>query len=204
MNPDFLSEHPSLPEGTRGRILQAAAKLILEQGYARTSTRAIAAEADINEITLFRHFGSKEKLFHEMVETFSDLPGLTDAMLGQLSGEFRADMQHIGRVFMQVMLARADVIRLVLCEAAHFPEVREVMVNNPRRLRQALAGYLRQQMQAGRVRQADAELAAQAFYGMFFSYVVLHSVLEEDPAQHKTPEQVAVEFADLFVDGLQA
>ena len=65
----FEPSHLNQPaEDTRGRILQAAVKLIVEQGYARTTTRAIAAEAGVNEVTLFRHFGSKEKLFHKMVE----------------------------------------------------------------------------------------------------------------------------------------
>lgn len=189
------------PEDTRGRILQAAVKLIVEQGYARTSTRAIAAEADVNEVTLFRHFGSKENLFHEMVERYSDLSQLIDAMLKPLTGDYRGDMLHIGRIFMQVMLERSDVIRLILCEAAHFPEVREVMAQNPRRLRLALADYLRGQMEKDVVRRQDPELAAQAFYGMFFSYAVLRGVLDEDPASGRPPEQVLEDFVNLFVDG---
>ncbi len=189
------------PEDTRGRILYAASKLIVEQGYARTTTRAIAAEAGVNEVTLFRHFGSKENLFHEMVETYSDLSRLEGAMLAQAGGDYRQAMQHVGHIFMQVMMARADVIRLVLCESAHFPEVRSIMAQNPRRLRQALAAYLQTQMDAGRVRKQDPELCAQAFYGMFFSYGVLRNVLEEDPAAGKSAHEVVDDFVNIFVDG---
>jgi AcrR family transcriptional regulator len=188
-------------EETRERILKATAKLIIEQGYARTSTRAIAAEAGVNEVTLFRHFGSKENLFHEMVEKNSKLSQLTDTMMKPLTGDYRQDMHHIGQIFMKVMMDRSDVIRMILCEAAHFPEVRTVMAQNPRRLRLALAKYLHQQMEVGVVRKQDPELTAQAFYGVFFSYAVLRGVLDEDPASGKTPDQVAQDFVDLFVDG---
>lgn len=50
---------------TRNKILKIALKLFSEQGYYVTTTKQIAQEAGINEITLFRHFGTKENLFQE-------------------------------------------------------------------------------------------------------------------------------------------
>ena len=47
---------------THERILAAAAQIFAEQGYIRATTRAIAAAAGVNEVTLFRHFGSKKNL----------------------------------------------------------------------------------------------------------------------------------------------
>ena len=51
----------------RTRILEAAAKVYAEVGYRGATTRRIAAEAGCNELTLFRHFGSKEVLIHEAI-----------------------------------------------------------------------------------------------------------------------------------------
>ena len=51
----------------RTRILEAATKVYAEVGYRGATTRRIAAEAGCNELTLFRHFGSKEALIHEAV-----------------------------------------------------------------------------------------------------------------------------------------
>ncbi len=47
-------------DDTRERILQAAAELFAEKGYARATTRSIAEAAKVNEVTIFRHFGSKK------------------------------------------------------------------------------------------------------------------------------------------------
>ena len=51
----------------RTRILEAATKVYAEVGYRGATTRRIAALAGCNELTLFRHFGSKEALIHEAV-----------------------------------------------------------------------------------------------------------------------------------------
>ena len=46
----------------RHRILQAAAKVYAEHGWRGATTRRIAEEAGVNEVTIFRQFGNKEAL----------------------------------------------------------------------------------------------------------------------------------------------
>lgn len=56
-------------ETIRSRVLQAAQELFGERGYAGTSTREIAARAEVSEPLLFRHYGTKANLFEEAVLT---------------------------------------------------------------------------------------------------------------------------------------
>ena len=49
----------------RDRILQAAARVYAEAGFRGATTRRIAQEAGVNEVTLFRIFGSKDALLLE-------------------------------------------------------------------------------------------------------------------------------------------
>lgn len=53
-------------EGKR-LLLESARILFAERGYAGTSTREIARAASVSEPMIFRHFGSKAKLFEEAV-----------------------------------------------------------------------------------------------------------------------------------------
>ncbi len=46
----------------RSRILEAAARVYALHGYRGATTRRIAEEAGVNEITVFRHFGTKSAL----------------------------------------------------------------------------------------------------------------------------------------------
>jgi hypothetical protein len=55
----------SRPMNVRDQLLAAAARVYSESGYRGATTRRIALEAGVNEITLFRHFGSKDALLRE-------------------------------------------------------------------------------------------------------------------------------------------
>jgi AcrR family transcriptional regulator len=187
-------------EDTRQRILDAAAQMFAEEGYARATTRALAAAAGVNEVTLFRHFGNKRNLFAAVVEEYA-APGLTAALQPELSGDYRQDLVTMGSEVLNLMLERRDAVRLMLCEAEHFPQVREVIAQNPRRLRQALSAYLRMQVEQGQVRRLHTEAAAQAFWGMFFAYSISLWLLDEAVQPELEPEELVAQFVDIFVRG---
>jgi len=50
--------------------MHEALKLFSEQGYYPTTTKQIAEEAGVNELTIFRHFGSKSNLFQVTTEHY--------------------------------------------------------------------------------------------------------------------------------------
>ena len=198
--PNRLVAQGEVPDDTRHRILQAAALVFAEQGYTRATTRALAAAAGVNEVTLFRHFGSKKNLFAAVLQQYGG-PALSAELEGLLSGDYRQDLLAVGKLLIQVLWERRDAMRLMLCEAAHFPEVQSVMVENPRQLRLAMARYFQQQIERGRVRAFDPEALAQAFIGMFFSYTIGRGILEDEIAPALSIEDLVVQFVDLFIDG---
>lgn len=66
--------------------MEVALKLFSEQGFYQTTTKQIASEAEVNEITLFRHFGNKESLFQETTAHYVediDLKGEIDRLVNQ-------------------------------------------------------------------------------------------------------------------------
>src|SRR5450755_3799684 len=54
---------------TRQRIRAAAEALFLRDGYARTTTKAIAREAGVSEMTVFLAFNNKAALLSEIIRT---------------------------------------------------------------------------------------------------------------------------------------
>ena len=52
----------------RDRILDAAKKVYAQHGFRGATTRLIAIEAGVNEVTLFRTFGSKAALFEALMQ----------------------------------------------------------------------------------------------------------------------------------------
>ena len=81
---------------SRARILDAAAALFRDQGYAAVSLRAIAAAAGMQSGSVYYHFGSKEEIVTEVLNlgiervhdqvstTIATLPVDADAELTEL------------------------------------------------------------------------------------------------------------------------
>ncbi|WP_181405976.1 TetR/AcrR family transcriptional regulator [Thermodesulfovibrio sp. Kuro-1] len=63
---------------TKEKILKSALKLFSQKGYLGTTTKEIAKEAQVAEVTLFRYFTSKENLFIDVLKSQSFLPTLKD------------------------------------------------------------------------------------------------------------------------------
>src|SRR4051812_6644831 len=65
----------------RDRILDAAKRVYAKHGFRGATTRLIAIEADVNEVTIFRTFGSKASLFDALLHSESvtaPVPALPD------------------------------------------------------------------------------------------------------------------------------
>lgn len=70
---------------TRLALLEAAARLFAEGGYAGTTVQQIAAAAGVTERTFFRYFGSKDELLaHRILAT---LPALRAAVVARPAEE---------------------------------------------------------------------------------------------------------------------
>ena len=75
---------------TSRHIMKVALSLFSEKGYYSTTTKEIARAADVNELTLFRHFGSKANLFQLTTEHY-----VIDAKIDHiLDGVEALDFKH--------------------------------------------------------------------------------------------------------------
>jgi hypothetical protein len=78
------------------------------------------------------------------------------------------------------------------------------VAENPRQLRLMLSNYLAEQMDQGNMIKYDPETLAQAFLGMFFSYVVLEGFLAESLGSQENPAEITHQFVNLFIQGTMA
>jgi predicted MPP superfamily phosphohydrolase len=92
------------PVEFKNNVLLAAAKLFLEKGYSQSTTREIAAAADVNVSTMKQFFGAKENIFTLLIAhrpaTFSVArdSGIDLLLCGHVhGGQFRIPL--VGGVF---------------------------------------------------------------------------------------------------------
>jgi AcrR family transcriptional regulator len=70
---------------TRCQLLEAAQKLFLRQGYARTTVDEITAAVDVSQRTFFRYFANKEQVALALMEDGAD--DFIDYLRARPSGE---------------------------------------------------------------------------------------------------------------------
>ena len=105
----------------RTSLVQATATAFTRAGFQATSMDDVAAEAGVTRLIVYRHFDSKEELYHAVLEQVS---GHLVEALDQQSGLLPADTGTGGRV-VGAMLAVArrnpDGFRLLWVHARHEP-----------------------------------------------------------------------------------
>lgn len=186
---------------TRERILKTAGRLFAEQGYARTTTRAIAAEAGVNEVTLFRHFSSKQNLLRAFVEQFN-AQGFPGTFEQNLTGSYPDDVRFMARAAMQSTIENFQLLRIMLCDALDVPEIRQAALEGARQNAALFADYFRRQIEAGVVRDdLLPEALAQTFDALFSSSLIVPLVFQTGLSPDMPAETLRDQMADIFIQG---
>ena len=110
----------SVPTDTRQRLLAAAARVFARDGLTGATTRAIAQEAGVNEVTLFRHFQTKDRLMAAVVgENFGSKDAEHRIPLPSPTDNLRADLIAYSRCYEKLLSANWPLVRTMLGEMHH-------------------------------------------------------------------------------------
>lgn len=134
----------------RQKILDAAARLYGEAGFRGATTRRIAIEAGVNEVTLFRIFGSKASLLAEAVRCCSPALAETPA-LPEEPRDPEAELTAWAEGHLTHLRENAPLIRTMLCEVDERPEIAARVGENPRAANCELRAYVERLRLARRI-----------------------------------------------------
>lgn len=183
-------------------IIECAMGVFGEKGYTATTLREIADKAQVTEMTLYRHFGSKENLFQEVIMRFSPASMLSEELDEQLTGDLKTDLTFLATSYLNITLTRANMIRLGFIEAPNNPELARVVGQIPIRLKSHLADYLHQLYQQKKIPQNNYEVLAEMFYSVLFQYVLFKGSLSQGDAKQLSEEWVS-NLVSLFTVGIE-
>jgi AcrR family transcriptional regulator len=182
---------------TRDHLLAAAARLYGEHGYRGTTTRRIAEEAGVNEVTLFRLFGNKTALLEEAIREHSQLhtvplPGVPQDPERELVKW--ATAEHRGLTTCRSMIRKA----MAEMEERRAPEC---MAQGPTGAGMMLRGYIERLEEHGFVaRGQDATAASAMLMGTLFADAMGRDLM---PAMFPHPVASALAaYVRLFLRGL--
>lgn len=175
---------PSRAEHKRAVILQAASDVFLANGYVGASMDDVAARAAVSKQTLYKHFGDKAALFHDLVTT---TVVTADAARGDepivVGGDVEGDLARFARHLLHGVM-QAGVLqlrRVVIAEATRFPSLgRQFHDLGLGKTVARLARMIEELQARGVVDVADADLAAQHLNWLVLSIPLNRAMLLGD------------------------
>lgn len=175
-----------MSEEIRNRILAAAGRVYAQYGFRGATTRLIATEADVNEVTLFRTFGSKAQLLQEMLRTHveaSAVPALPNDVSdpeGAVTDWCTAMLAHLRN--------HAQVIRKTIAEAEERPDAACQACEGPNSAGASLVLYVERLQEEGLADpDADVDVAVSMFMSAMFGDALYRDVMPTSfpqPADH--------------------
>lgn len=180
----------------RAQITNAARRLLLAQGFARTSMDAVSAEAGVSKQTLYSYFATKQELLETIISTELDRLELGEPPLDLITtlDTLRTSMLEFAVTLTQRMM-RPDsvaVLRLALGEAFLVPELREVVRQGlPVQILTRTERVLRHAAGLGLIRVPRPELAARMFMGPVMSFVIIDGIIRADAEEPPSRETLA-------------
>ncbi len=188
---------------TREKLLKATLKLISEKGYTGATTREIAREAGVTELTLFRNFGSKERLFEEVLNKYTFLPRLRELLPELQDLKYDEALIKVGIRFIETLKERKSMIKIMQSEVslAGSKKIRTIYTRFIKEMMQTFAGYVASLQEKGIIRPLSSELAASVFFGTLFSYFHREEIVQGGSVPRKDFEKKIREFVDIFING---
>lgn len=188
-------------DDTKQRIIDSARDCFARHGWLGTSTAEIARNAEVNEVTLFRHFGNKRRLFEEMCRCYINAQLDVLSQTVEQNASFEEILTRFAEVYFQTIGSNPDYVRRMLGEMSQHPdEVRQVIIDMMRPMREQFMNILRERQKRGEIRaEVNCEAAMESFIGLLFCNIVKPRFNEPS----FTREEYIRFCVELFIRGLK-
>ncbi len=193
-------------KSTKTRLIEAALELFTERGVTDTTTKAVADRAQVNEVTLFRHFGSKHGLLLAVTENLRLFAHL-EQTLGE-KGDSQPSIAQVLQDYTQNSLDALEkvpeLVRSVLGEAGQYPpENRLALGQRLIEANQHIAKHLARAIaQEGLEVRFPAETLSSLLNGLILGYFTINSTIEtEGDGLWLEREDFLASLVELFLHG---
>jgi AcrR family transcriptional regulator len=167
-----------MSEEIRNRILAAAARVYAQYGFRGATTRLIAAEAGVNEVTLFRTFGSKAELLQAMLH--SQVAANAAPLLSNDVSDPQTELTRWCATMLQYLRTTAHLIRKTIAEAEERPDAACAACEGPNSAAESLVVYVERLRDEGLADDdADVSTAISMFMSAMFGDALYRDVMPD-------------------------
>jgi AcrR family transcriptional regulator len=163
---------------SRERILEAARRVYAKHGFRGATTRLIAIEAGVNEVTLFRTFGSKSALLEAVLEQYSKAdsePAFPDEPSDPV-----AELTRFVRMNLERVRGMRPLLLHTMSEVDERPGAAEFACRGRHDVHDTITSYIRR-LQARGLAAADLDVDVAAV-------MLVATVMSDAMARHFVPD----------------
>jgi AcrR family transcriptional regulator len=198
----YVCTHLHNMQDTEDKILDATIKLLDKVGWKGATTKRIAAEAGVNEVTLFRKFQNKELLLkaakkrnaNKFLEELESLFNIDD------SGDIENYLITIWENASKIIAKRINLIRISMEEVRGIPIEEKVLPKISKMIIDHLASYFQKQIDKGIIRDINPEVAALNIFSIVFQIEIVWKIYNQNPPLDD--RFITKNFLEIFLNGI--
>jgi TetR/AcrR family transcriptional repressor of mexJK operon len=159
---------PAARLSKRERVVVAASKLFLDDGYGATGMDAIAKEAGVSKATVYSYYGDKSSLFADVMVRMCEEVGGHRQVEGLVGASLEDGLRAISLFWLNRMLETLErqILQRVVAESGEFPELgQKFWDTGPGRIEALLSRYLEDAKRRGLLDVDDPAGATSSLMG---------------------------------------
>ncbi len=190
----------------QAQIRDGARRAFMANGFAATSTDAIAAQAGVSKQTLYVYYRTKQELFLDVLQdVVGQLPDVRSTITagGDVDSPeaLRACLMSLARKLVTHLMQPEYIafMRLVFAEIPRMPQLGDMWERTiPTQVLGTTAGLLETARENGFAQFAHTNAAVRLFIGPLITFVVLDGLGVAGPPRRPT-DRVIKQIVDLFL-----
>ncbi|MGE5495731.1 MAG: TetR/AcrR family transcriptional regulator [Burkholderiales bacterium] len=156
---------------THERIIAAAKELFERRGFAASTTKEIASLAGVSEVTLFRHFENKRRLFEETLHSCLHPYEIDKYLENDAAYDLRTDLTQIAYKIKETYHKNAPIMRMIMRDKVR-DSVHELRFKSDENSsKQLLIAYFEKMHGLGKI-SADPNMAATFYISNVLGYLM--------------------------------
>ncbi len=183
-------------DSTKKAILDVAEQEFSEKGLAGSRVDEIAAKANVNKALIYRHFGSKEELYKEiLVRVYRRLRDIEDSVISS-NVDYVLKLKHLVRVYFEFLYDNPSFVRMVMWEnlndARYFKELGLQNIKDP--IIHELSKIIQEASEQGEISESiDSDQLIMTLIACSFNYFsnmkTLTNIVHNDLSQRNYMEK---------------
>jgi TetR/AcrR family transcriptional repressor of mexJK operon len=156
---------------THEKIINAAKELFEKKGFAAATTKEIADLAGVSEVTLFRHFESKRRLFEETLHSCIHPYRIDEYLENEAAYDLEIDLKKIAYSMLNAYSQSAPILRMIMRDKIRNSAHEVNLKKNEHHSEQTLVKYFEAMKQNGKT-DADPVMATKFYVSNIAGYLM--------------------------------